>query len=1774
MNHKAIAKPFDRPRSAPAHRVARSPRVLGSGLVLALLVPWLAAAQQPAAPFDSPMPLTTPVPTAALVLSVEGGTYQARTVGKKPLVIGLSDAPTIQGQTPDPTMGPFLHFSDTADTRLSYDLTDITPFGTTAKLGAAPATSAGADGVTVALWFRFNTAEPVGLVPIFSKGYCVSALDGSLAVHECGEMPLPNRVSQLAITDTLWHHLALRVSSYSVDLFVDGQSAVQFVAAKPLSWLQSEAMRITRFGTQPVFPEGPRKSPTDIAKIYVFHLPLNVSDIQAIRASATAGLVFQWPSLDPDMLGFVPATASARPRKPNGLAQEFPFTLPVRPKSPGSQAEVDLLRYRGALQVNSPLFYQIGTGSGALPPASEADALRDVPGVTAAAWVRWPASVGSEGKLALRWRPSGAVGAGWSATMSETADSKANLVFSCGNGKTASFDIGRTDSVESSADVRNRWHLLVVRPIDAENVEVHLNQLLLGKVAGCAGYAALVAFSPTTPALTIANDVDAPYAALFRGRTPLSTIAQYMAPGPTVYSAALRATDTTDDWTAAAASDTAAVGAQTPADGEFGGTSGRISRSFSSGPGYLNWLSLDSANPSFTVSMNLRTNAFLDGKAVLARRTFVGTSADGQATIGHDVQLLFECVTVKGQKKCTMTVETPTTTEYEVAAPAVSELYDNFFISYRRGHKVSFLFESGKTYRLTVAWPYVHKNYDDGTKPDVLEPAVFIDGVLQNATKNLQVVPTLPASGVDRTQPKQLAFWMLGAGTSSGDIQFNASDVRFYSRAVLEAGSMGMGCNGPGKGKSCSDSYLSTSQAPPTLYTSPTCTCGYCDTSLSYRVAAAGVSGEECRVKLPVYGDCATDEQCKSGVCSRKGDAPGVCVFGSKDKATCDYDCAYRGRQCVASGQGWICGDCTPGFVLEPGKANFEVTSADRNCAYRPTKKSGEECKYDAECLSGMCKDTVLKTTTRVVGGAITTYQDYGWDNKNCCSSQLKCHFNAKGYTNTSSSADRFEVKDVVAKACMAQTRDECETQGVPAGPPLAVTPQVVQPVVGTTANEQKPVAFECKFGGSDPCLPGDVRRARILKPEACYKMLSMKADDPTRPLQNWIKEGGRCKFSNNGWLGALTCGCDVGQHSYPEETRRYKLLKRPGLDLDPAELKFLILNDTSDYVQSDYGRLLAAGVGSLLFDYAVADAEGKQAMVEQYGAFQPIGACDAAIASLFEVNADQMAYWKNNDIACQPDAQDNGAVCGPPPTSTLAKSLAGSPKGSPQWAAARLTTPWQEISRKYCKSYYCNRVTEKCDDGDNPLEEIRLSKDGENVKREGSQGTQFGIVRMDYMNVKYSAKTCDEGKLVDPATGKCAAGVTPETPSRWGQLDTNTSNKYSLVLFGQAILTVLGVENETTVDTVGAEPGAAPDRCATGSGTMTLLGYDFDAADPPGAGACNTEGEEQGDASWIVCGKGCPAEKEELGLAYKAKRMQTIQSFTVTGLKIPGSAEDEDEGQVFCLPTEKFLKKNKTKQFTIGGIVPAYVSGTASVSVCVNLQHVFANDGFPALRVEPTIALEGEAKVALGVNSKGIELPDPYQPVDIMTTLDPKNWSGLTKEQKDKKKADEKAEKEKVKKMSKAEKAAHKKEVAKKKKAKKKGDEKFEAGIGLKLDLIIFKLGFPIVQGTTASGTKNASGSRVPHIFDVRVYEKVLFRLSVFGGTLSLWGGLAVGPFKLELVVPIFSWRMWRWEWEISKKELLSVVVDFLAKFPHPNKVPQLPVCDESKSSNPCNAP
>ena len=1727
-------------------------------LACALGLPATAWAQQTNAPFDSPVPLTTPVPTAGLILAVEGGTVAARNVSKKPLFISTDNQKSILGQTSDPTYGPFLRFSETIDTRLKYVVQDHAPFGTTTKLTAAPGATDFGKGLTLAVWFRYNSANTLGLIPIFKKGFCVSTLNGNPAVHDCGSMPTGQRVaSDITISDTLWHHLALRISTHSVDLFVDGQAAVSFVNPKPLSWLQSDAMRETRFGTQPAYIDASdtdktkliaRKSPTDIAKIYLYNLPLNLADIQAIRASFLAGLAFQWPPLDSYLLGFTPVAGSARPRNPNGTKNSFEVSLPVKALAASTGKvvpDLDLLRYQPAGQ-QTPLYFKETAGSEYVPPSILGDVLKDLTSFSIGAWIRWPDTLDATGKAVLTWRPTYEEGTGWTIQLASTAASKAQLKFVCGNGTSQTFEIGRTDATSPMSDMTNRWHLLAVRPIDDANVEVHLNQVLLGKVGGCTGYNAPVLVAGPFPYLAAAGDVPTSYVAVFRGRTPLSTLAQYLAPGPQLYSAVAKTTDVTDDWGSAASVDYPAGGAF--ADGYFGSRT----RFWLNGADLRSWLFLDEANPAFTFSTKLVVNGlpvftssdFLSGAkwtTVLASRTFTKSlppPASALTVSNTDVQILFD--DYNEQKKfVTLAVETPSFDP--PSAPSPSELSDNPNLSHRRRFLVPVPLTVGTEYRITVAWPYIHPDF---SKPDtsetILEPAVFINGELINATKNLPLdkqTGVVPSS--NRSWATQLAAWKVADPSNNPRLRFTLSDTRVYPRAVLEGATLGIACASLPASLSCQSNNLAANVVPAQSLVSATCTCSSCDTSKSYRVASVGLSGEECREKLDLFDACAVNEQCKSGVCQRDTDGAGFCVYGPSDQAKCEADCNYRGRQCIAQGAGgWTCGDCRPGFVLEAAKQNFAVTSPDRDCAYRPTKKYGETCEFDAECLSNKCKETVLRTTTRLTGGQIVEYMDQGQDYSGCCSPKtIVCKFPGHKYENNQFGTNRYEQQDVIAKVCMASSKEQCEQLSVPAGPPIPVIPPVVQPALDKGPKAAAALAaYECQFKGSHACLAGEARRARILKPEACEKMLTAKGP-PGKEHQGWVHEAGECKAKCGGILGLQ---CKTTRTSKAEYSKRRLILERTGLDLTVADLKFLFLNDESTYQQSDYGKLLDAGVGNLLFEYAVADATGKAELVKQYGAFQPIGACDGSLASFWKVDQDKLAYWTNNDIACEPDAQDNGAVCKPPPHSK-AKD------------AATDSRPWQEVARKYCKSYYCNRVSLKCDDGDNPLDEVRLSKEGMNIHRQGKQNTVFGYLRMDYAQIKYNAKTCANNQHVDPVTGNCSATATPEAPSRFGELAYKLAHKYTLFLFYIPI-PAFGVENNVSIDKVGPEPIGIKDRCTTGNGKLTILGYDYDAAPPPDGGTCNLPGKSLPAGGWHVCGTDCPKEPEDpfgdflksikptkptfnpkkQGLAAKAKFKGIDPG--------PGASQADSAATAVCLPIEMILGKKikkkleKVKQFNVGP-VPAYVAGKIVPLLCVNAEYEWWPDGFPALRIEPWVAVEVQGKIAVGFNSKGVaEAPD--------TPATAPGKGDAAGDDKDGKK-------------------------------KKEEEDKVEVGIGVRLTVLLLRIGFPVVEGAVVRPLKDALGKVVKYIYELGVYEKVLFNLATLGGGMELWGGLAIGPWKLEIIIPLFSWAPLRWEWEISSSENFRRVIDFLAKFPHPGgQVPQLPTCNNWNPWDTCNAP
>ena len=450
---------------------------------------------------------------------------------------------------------------------------------------------------------------------------------------------------------------------------------------------------------------------------------------------------------------------------------------------------------------------------------------------------------------------------------------------------------------------------------------------------------------------------------------------------------------------------------------------------------------------------------------------------------------------------------------------------------------------------------------------------------------------------------------------------------------------------------------------------------------------------------------------------------------------------------------------------------------------------------------------------------------------------------------------------EIKQKICAASWAVECTA--------VPVRAAVAQDVQVTLPNKLKATARWCTTGKDGACAPNYERKNPVLSTAACVNAAK-----------------------NSLWATARIAGFHATS----------------GMTL--ARLKLVFLNLTTPVDQGDRTKLLDAGVGLLLIDYALATAPKKAAMVQKYGKFEPLYACDLTIASKFGGVEAFAATSAPNHMSCTVSLQVNGSTCPP----------------------AGDTGP----GHNSCRSNYCRPDTKVCADALSKVEELK--GDSANKNKDGDSGVKFGLLRTDSTMVE----------LVDEEPDTT---LNKSKKANEFKYKAKISQKHTPVLFGKNLNPAVLFGFEFNLDR------SAGAKCGTTELKVTVLGTPFLAPKPMAVlGSCT--GYELSTATppgTLVCDKSA---EEPNCTGFDAEKLANT---SIASLLIPKPK--------FCAAiAESLLEKATIKKDFTEALVPLGVSIGPTIDVCIEFGLGVDESGMPQVEVTPNLALGVEAKGGIGV--------------------------------------------------------------------------------------------------------------------------------------------------------------------------------------------------------------
>ncbi len=570
----------------------------------------------------------------------------------------------------------------------------------------------------------------------------------------------------------------------------------------------------------------------------------------------------------------------------------------------------------------------------------------------------------------------------------------------------------------------------------------------------------------------------------------------------------------------------------------------------------------------------------------------------------------------------------------------------------------------GQEATIVVSWPVTGlvASADPSKSTLDVSPRVAINGETQNQVASsgtqhvVNLLPVWKKYGNHLRPDPAGKFWVWLVGGDTGLDRLALLDVRIYPYAVQDVAAIGARCANLACGETgrlCAEADASNTGAS-----------GFCHGCDANHVAVAGYGYVErqCRPKAEFYGDCGQNADCQSGACDT---STLRCAATNATKEACTSFCSARGRTCAANAGGtWRCGECRGGYKRLPGYGVFSPTHPDLECTWNPTIEDGEPCSANEQCMSALCA-TQDRPKYKVYATEINIY-----DSSKPVQSDWWPVFKSVAVDPTAAKVKRCAIRDTTI--CSSKFLAHQAESAAVFTPDCALTPANA---CGVGKSCSPVPAYHCK----DQCNTAyRERRWTVLSPQACNHVIA-----------------------DNLLLGANAQGPKaVVSHGLAMYQSVLTSMKRENFNLN--DLRRAFLRESGNYNNNtDYGRLINAGVGRLLIAYAQANQTEKNAMKAQYGNFGRLADCATA------------APYNNsavNFVACEPKLQPIGAICPPPGESAAIKD-------------------------DFCFTNYCARDTKKCDNGDNPLLEPRPSAG--NQDRAGKKDVKFGIVRCDDTTVE-----------------------------------------------------------------------------------------------------------------------------------------------------------------------------------------------------------------------------------------------------------------------------------------------------------------------------------------------------------------------------------------------------------------------------------------------------
>ena len=778
-----------------------------------------------------------------------------------------------------------------------------------------------------------------------------------------------------------------------------------------------------------------------------------------------------------------------------------------------------------------------------------------------------------------------------------------------------------------------------------------------------------------------------------------------------------------------------------------------------------------------------------------------------------------------------------------------------------------------------------------------LEPTVAINGKLINQKHQGEpnvIVDLGPVPGTSIDTATTPGAWTFGPGLHGATRRMSVPttdivstpydvellDVRVYSHARKDLESIA----GGGRAQSCLDAGRESVSAATGLGDF----CGDCRTT-HFALGGTTVAARECRDDAQFTEECVATSECAQGAACYKGRClTTVQSCTGVGCSSCDNECAELGRGCVAEGSSWRCGGCKPGLARNrnnnAGEGDWELA-----CSWQPSKAGGEVCATNGECTTGWC-----------VGARSGTLDAKVTSNRQTQQSTMNCP--GRGTCASGNVTRDLEYFSPSLAGVPWTEPARCAYEPATAGAICRTQLAKTESTTVTTPDGQTRQAARCLSGFDGQCEGFAEKRWQVLNPMACKAALA--AANQTH--------GGSCYRKLK--VGDVYC-TKFDDSSVQDPDRRQAMFHTDAATFTPKVLKRAFLGDNTDWDPArDYSRLIDAGVGPRLIEFAAADTATKTRMQQTIGGWLPLATCasdqrPAQYASYpwaYDIN-DNIAYnpahKAGNKLACEPRLQADGGSCPP-------AGAAGS--GRQAW--------------EFCASTFCDeRGSKTCKPGGRSRNE--LAAQGGNQSKTGKSAVKFGVVRVDdtAVDIEKNAEDSDDQKPRYTAT---------------------VSQRYVPCVLGTRFPLVDLFSLSIDIDR--KEPA-----CASEKFTTRILGYKVNAPKMEGAASCSlVSNSVSADAEVCFQGPSCTATADNLDQALSWTNL-------VPGFKV-------------CIPADAIgVKLPEKKRTFFEAVVPITVSIGMTLDPCLNASVGFAANGMPQVEIKPNIAIGVEAKAGVGVASE-----------------------------------------------------------------------------------------------------------------------------------------------------------------------------------------------------------